>query len=166
MTQNFTIRWLTPETAEIDAAPLLRLIRHLAEFEAWEEFVDVDEAELIRRACLPNPPFRAVVAEVGDISGPPDGQPAALVGMATLFTTNYTYAQRPSLELEMLYVESNWRSQGVGAAIMDEVLRYARGEGYVELEWNVLKTNARAQKFYTQLGGKHQDHWHRWGLEF
>ena len=47
---------------------------------------------------------------------------------------------------------------------MDAVIAHARTGGYVEMEWNVLKTNARAQTFYRQFGADVQPEWDRWGL--
>ena len=86
------------------------------------------------------------------------------LGFATVFVTDFTYASRPSLELEMLFVADPWRRHGVGRALMDAVIAHARYGGYVEMEWNVLKTNARAQAFYRQFGADVQPEWDRWGL--
>ena len=164
MERTFTIRWLTPDSAEADAPELLRLIRGLAQYEGWARAIDITAGDLIRRAQLPEPPFRAALAEATSGAPKNKGSSVTLVGMATVFVTNYTFAQKPSLELEMLFVDGDWRSHGVGAAIMDQVFLHAQGGGYTKLEWNVLNTNARAQKFYAQMGGKHQVQWERWGL--
>lgn len=152
----FAVRFVTAETAERDAAGLLALIRRLAAFEGWAANVTVTEAELVRRLVRPDPPFKAVVAETVD---------GVLIGMATVFATDYAYAARPSLELEMLFVEDAWRTRGVGRAIMERVLAHARAGDYEEIEWNVLKTNQRAQEFYRSLGGRPQDRWQRWGMQ-
>ena len=155
MEQTYSIHWMGLESADADAPGLLALIRGLADFEGWSEFVDISAEEIAERAKRPAPPFRAVLAQ--DATG-------ALIGFATVFVTDFTYAKRPSLELEMLFVTEHWRRHGVGHALMDAVIAHARYGGYMEMEWNVLKTNARAQAFYRQFGADGQPEWDRWGL--
>lgn len=162
MTKEFTIRWLTADSVEADASELLRLLHALAQYEGWAKGMDITQTELIRRAQLPETPFRAVVAEVATGSTEKSGARLSLVGVATLLTTNYSFSMRPALELETLYVDGDWRRQGVGQAIMDAVIAHAKGGGYTKVEWNVLKSNLRAQAFYAQLGGKEQGQWARW----
>ncbi|MEK9672804.1 MAG: GNAT family N-acetyltransferase [Rhodospirillaceae bacterium] len=150
---DFHVRWITPETAQADAPDLLALMRGLARFEGWETNLLVTEPELARRLALPTPPFRAVVAEAAG---------GMLIGFATMFDITYSYAARPSLELEMLYVEKAWRSRGAGAAIMNAVFDRGRAGGYERLEWNVLRTNKKAKRFYARLDGEEQIQWTRW----
>ncbi|MEQ8507289.1 MAG: GNAT family N-acetyltransferase [Rhodospirillales bacterium] len=157
MTDDMTVRWMTPESAVADAPGLLALIQGLAEFEGWAEHVDITEDEIIRRARLPQPAFRAVLAT--DTHG-------TAVGMATVYDTVYTHSLRPSLELEMLFVAEPWRARGVGRALITQVIETGKRGGYDKMEWNVLKTNARAQAFYRQFGGDEQAEWQRWGLVF
>ena len=157
MTETITVRWISPDSVATDAPHLKALIQGLADFEGWGEHVDITENEIVRRALLPAPAFRAVLALAGD--GPP-------VGMATVYDTVYTHSMRPSLELEMLFVTEPWRANGVGRALITEVIKFGRQGGYDEMEWNVLKTNARAHAFYRQFGGDEQAEWQRWGLAF
>jgi GNAT superfamily N-acetyltransferase len=155
MKNDFSIRWITPESALADAPGLRALMLELAAFEDWAEKLDVSEGEIASRAQASPPRLRAVLAETAD---------GSLIGFATVFAIPYAYAQAPSLEMEMLYVAEPWRGHGVGQQLMAAVLEFARNGGYARIEWNVLAANARAQAFYKGLGAQENEGWRRWEL--
>jgi GNAT superfamily N-acetyltransferase len=47
------------------------------------------------------------------------------------------------------YVRPEWRSQGVGTALLTELLAYARSEGFVRI---VLRPSERSIPFYRRAG--------------
>ena len=51
-----------------------------------------------------------------------------------------------------LYVHPDFQHQGVGRAVMGEILEIAKDHGFAEVTLHVLATNERAQKFYEFLG--------------
>jgi [ribosomal protein S18]-alanine N-acetyltransferase len=52
----------------------------------------------------------------------------------------------------MFAVHRNWRSQGIGAFLMDEFLRRARARGLQRATLEVRVSNASAIRFYTRYG--------------
>jgi ribosomal protein S18 acetylase RimI-like enzyme len=54
--------------------------------------------------------------------------------------------------VEMLVVSAAHRRRGVGALLMDEVARWARRQGAVELVLTVWAGNREAEAFYERLG--------------
>ena len=54
--------------------------------------------------------------------------------------------------VEMLVVSAAHRRRGVGALLMEEVARWARRQGAVELVLTVWAGNAAAEAFYARLG--------------
>lgn len=154
MTPSVTLRWMTAKSATTDAEALLIAIRDLAVFEGWADRVTVTADQIVARAAETPPRSRALLAWSED----------ALAGFATLFDIPYAYADRPSLELEMLFVAEPYRARGVGRALMTEIIAFARTGNYERVEWNVLADNARAQAFYKSLGAAEKDGWRRWGI--
>lgn len=78
------------------------------------------------------------VAEAGD----------AWVGMAVGSRTG----DAPSAHLYAMWVDPVWRTRGVGAALVEEVLAWARSWGSRWVVLGVTETNDRAARFYERLG--------------
>jgi len=56
------------------------------------------------------------------------------------------------IELERIYVEASKQSGGVGAALMQAVFDYAKGEGYGTVWLGAWEKNAKARRFYDRQG--------------
>jgi GNAT superfamily N-acetyltransferase len=137
---------IRPATAK-DAALLSVLIRELAEYEHELDLVVVTEADLLRDGFGPQPKFRALIAEW-------DGQPA---GYALFFGFYSTWAGRPGLFLEDLFVRPQLRSKGIGTELLAAVARIAVAENCYGVRWEVLGWNERAIKLYEALGAEFLD---------
>jgi GNAT superfamily N-acetyltransferase len=102
-------------------------VRALAEFENEPPGnVRLDEAAVLRDAFSERSRFEVLIAEVNQ-------RPA---GMA-LFMENYsTWTARPGIRAEELFVEEQFRNQGVGRSLMAALSRIAieRNSGRIELE--------------------------------
>lgn len=87
-----------------------------------------------------------------------------VVGFLVYYFLPFTYDMKPWLHIKELYVVSEYRKTGVGAALMyvaqDEALNY----GCSQLTWQVLASNSAAQQFYQSLGAKQQDQWQLYHL--
>lgn len=123
--------------------PLIRvLIQELAEYENLQNEVAVTE-ELLRGALFGGSPVAAaIVAYEG----------AEPVGFALYYTTFSTFAGRPGIWLEDLYVRPTFRRRGFGHALLGRLARVAVERGYGRLEWSVLDWNKPAIGFYEGLG--------------
>lgn len=61
-------------------------------------------------------------------------------------------ARRPVVELERIYVVPDLIGNGVGKAMLDEVIRLTRAEGFCTLWLGVWEHNPKAIKFYVREG--------------
>jgi GNAT superfamily N-acetyltransferase len=132
-----------------DAALIVEMIRELAEFEHELEQVDATPQDLLRDGFSTNRRFHAFVAEW-------DGQPAAY---ALYFFTYSTWAGRPSLFVEDLFVRAQFRGKGIGKALLQRMAVIAREQNCYGMRWEVLNWNAPAIDFYRSLGAKVQNEW-------
>ncbi|HTZ58393.1 MAG TPA: GNAT family N-acetyltransferase [Acidobacteriaceae bacterium] len=141
---------LTIRKANAADTPLMvEMIRELAEFEHELEQVDATAEDLLRDGFGTNPLFHALVAEW-------DGQPA---GYALYFFTYSTWAGRPGLFVEDLFVRSQFRGKGIGKALLRHMAVIGRDQNCYGMRWEVLNWNTRAIGFYRSLGVKVQDEW-------
>jgi diamine N-acetyltransferase len=136
-----------------NAATLARLnvAVHVIHTEARPEIFKapvVDEFIVHMRDRLNQPDWRALIAEV-------DGLP---VGYATTLIS-----KRPEnpfahpgehIVVDNISVEPDYRSQGVGEALMEQVYVLAREEGIQRVTLTVWAFNERAIAFYERLGFK------------
>lgn len=125
------------------------LMRGLAVYEKIEhEFVSTP-ADL-ERALFGTPPLAEAI--VGSLDGKP-------VGFALVYPTYSTFAGKPGLWLEDLFVLPEARGAGVGNALLARLAAMAVERGCVSLQWEVLDWNEPAIGFYKSLGAEPLDEW-------
>lgn len=132
-----------------DCAVILKFIRELAEFEKLAHEVVADEAGLKKTLFNEDNGTEVIIAEV-------DG---AAVGYALFFKSYSTFLARPGIYLEDLYVNPEFRSQGVGEALLKHLAHICLERNYGRLEWSVLDWNERAIKFYRKVGAVGMNGW-------
>lgn len=132
-----------------DVSLLATLIRELAEYERELHLVVMKEQDLARDGFGSDQKFRAIVAEW-------NGRPA---GYALFFGFYSTWEGRSGLFLEDLYVRPEFRSRGIGKALLGYVARTAQQENCYGVRWEVLDWNQPAIKFYQSLGAVFFDQW-------
>ncbi|WP_134496507.1 GNAT family N-acetyltransferase [Microvirga pakistanensis] len=134
---------------ERDAALVFSFIRDLAEYERLAHEVDATEADVAQALFGPNPRVFADIAEW-------DGKPA---GFALWFYNFSTFRGRHGIYLEDLFVRPEFRSRGVGKALLKHLARRCVAEGLARLEWWVLDWNEPALRFYRSIGAAPMDEW-------
>lgn len=139
---------IRPATAG-DVAQILRLIRALADYEKLAHEVVATEAALRQTLFGARPAAEVLLAEEA-------GRP---VGLALFFQNYSTFLARPGVYLEDLFVEPEFRGQGIGKALLAAVARLAVQRGCGRFEWAVLDWNAPAIEFYRSLGAKPLNDW-------
>jgi GNAT superfamily N-acetyltransferase len=133
----------------VDVPLIIELIGELAEFERLSDQVRV-EPGLLEQHLFGQPRYaEAIVAWLGD-------RP---VGFALYFHNYSTFAGRPGLYLEDLFVRPAFRGQGYGEALLRHLARTALDRGCSRFEWSVLDWNQRAIDFYRKLGAVPMDEW-------
>ncbi|HUY88325.1 MAG TPA: GNAT family N-acetyltransferase [Pirellulales bacterium] len=130
-----------------DAPAICHLIRHLAKHARLEHEVAFDERQLREHLFGPRPWAEALVAE----------EAGEAVGFALFFHNYSTFAGKPGLYLEDLFVEPMYRGRGHGKALFQAVVRLALERGCGRLEWSVLDWNEPAIRFYRSLGARPLD---------
>lgn len=134
---------------ESDAPLVVDFIRKLAEYGDISSEATVTEAEVRAALFGPQPVAAAILAYVGS-------QPA---GFAVYSYTFSSFMGKPGIWVEDLFVEHQFRSRGIGKALLVTLARLGRERGCGRLEWSVLNWNEQAMEFYQDLGAVPMDEW-------
>jgi len=149
----FTLRF-----AELrDVAPIVQLIRELAEFEKLTHLLQVTPEKLRPHLFGEKPVAEAMVAEV-PADQVPEGE-SPVVAFALFFTNFSTFLAQPGLYLEDLYVKPAHRGSGIGRALLTRLAKLAVERNYGRFEWCVLDWNENAIRFYDKLGASMLPDW-------
>ena len=141
---------LTIRKAEERDAPLVfDFIRELAEYERLAHEVDATEADIAKALFSPHPRAFADIAEW-------EGRPA---GFALWFYNFSTFRGRHGIYLEDLFVRPEFRSKGVGKAMLRHLAQRCIAEDLPRLEWWVLNWNEPALRVYRSIGAMPMDEW-------
>ncbi|MGB7841365.1 MAG: GNAT family N-acetyltransferase [Salinimicrobium sp.] len=142
---NFSIRKAKKE----DMPSVLELIKELAKFEKEPDAVITTVETLEKEGFGENPLFECFVAVV-------EGQ---IEGMALVYYRFSTWKGR-TLHLEDLIVRENKRGTGMGNALYQKVINYAKEKGVKRVEWVVLDWNEHAINFYERSGATILKDWY------
>ena len=141
---------LTIRNAESrDTNLILGFIQELAAYErlAHEVVASRDDVE----AALFGPQPR-VFAEIAEWNG-------EAAGFALWFYNFSTFRGRHGIYLEDLFVKPDFRSKGVGKALLRHLARRCVAERLPRLEWWVLDWNEPALNFYRSIGAAPMVDW-------
>jgi len=137
-------------SAPADVAPIISLMRGLAEYEKLTHLFTGTQEMLHDALFGPHPAAECLVAEV-------DG--AGVVGYALFFHNYSTFLGRKGLYLEDLYVHPDQRGQGLGKAMLGTLAGIAMERGCARFEWSVLDWNQPAIDFYEAMGAVVMPEW-------
>jgi GNAT superfamily N-acetyltransferase len=131
-----------------DTALVLAFVHKKSEFDratgSFSGHLGTSEAR-IRATLFGERPFaHALLAEL-------DG---AVAGFALYYFRYSSFAGRPSLWLDDLYVDEAARSRGAGAALMARLVQIAVEHESTHLGWTASVNNPRGVAFYERLGAK------------
>lgn len=140
------IRAATP--ADVDQ--IHALVCELAEYEKLRPAVLSSPSDFQSALFGESPLAEALVADHPE-SDPSDSS-TKLAGIAIFHPTFSTFAGRPGLWLEDLYVRPECRGAGLGRAFLAHFLSIARERNCARVEWSVLDGNTPAIEFYEHLG--------------
>ena len=79
-----------------------------------------------------------------------------IIGYATWFYAYFTWVGK-SMYMDDLYVQPDYRGQGVGTQLIHKVIENAKAENCKRLRWQVSAWNKPAIGFYESLGAKVDD---------
>lgn len=147
---KFNIRFAT----QSDMPKVLELIKELAVFEKEPDAVIVTEKDLIEHGFGKNPLFTCFVAE----------REQEIVAIALIYFRFSTWKGK-TVHLEDLIVKQEFRGQGLGTLLLDEVIKYGYSQGVQRICWEVLDWNTSAINFYEKQGAKILKDWYLAQLE-
>ena len=125
----------------------LGLIEKLAQY---EKLAPPDEAakNRLRIDCLSEKPkCEALVGKIGE----------KCVAYALYFFTYSSFLALPTLFLEDIFVLEEYRGQGFGKKMFDEIREIAKRQGCCRIEFSVLTWNKSAQQFYERNKAERAD---------
>ena len=131
-----------------DTALVLKFIKELAEYERMLDEVVATE-ELLEEWIFDKNKAEVLFAIV-------DGKE---IGFALFFHNFSTFLGRGGIYLEDLYVQSEYRGQGYGKAILKQLAKIAVERGCGRLEWWCLDWNQASIDFYLSLGAEPMKDW-------
>ncbi|MBW4468148.1 MAG: GNAT family N-acetyltransferase [Pegethrix bostrychoides GSE-TBD4-15B] len=131
---------LRPATAA-DLPDIFRLVKANIQHDGGLERFTGTEAVMAQHL------FEQAYAEV--VLAERDGQ---TVGLALYNLTYSTFLTQPGLFVEDLFVQPQYRSQGIGTALLGYLAQQVVARGYGRLEWGVRVWNQQALAFYQRLG--------------
>jgi GNAT superfamily N-acetyltransferase len=134
---------------EDDTPAIVALVHELAEYEREPQSCHLTTEQLRAALFCPAPALFGHIAEV-------DGQ---VVGCALWFLNFSTWRGTHGIYLEDLYVQPDYRGNGLGQKLLQALATECVQNGYSRLEWAVLDWNAPAIGFYKSLGAIAMDEW-------
>ena len=120
-----------------DYADIHQMIMDFAVFQKTPEKVSITLDQMLENGD----DFKALIAR--------DGQKA--IGFATYYFGFSSWSGK-HLFLDDLYLETDYRSQGLGHQFMDELERIAKSKNCKSMRWLVSKWNEPAISFYKKRG--------------
>jgi len=135
---------------EQDITQILAFINHLADYEKLSHEVVATEQTLLDTLFGDRAYAEVLIAETDEL------QPA---GFALFFHNYSTFLAKPGIHLEDLYVLSEFRSLGIGKALLQKLAAITIERDCGRLEWNVLDWNTPAIEFYKSQGAILMEGW-------
>jgi GNAT superfamily N-acetyltransferase len=139
---------------EQDIPAIVRLVRHLAEYEELAHAMVSSEDDFRRALFGPQRNVEALMAFADD----------APVGFALYFYNFSTFLGKRGIYLEDLFVEPEHRGQGIGKALLQRLASIAKDEDCGRMEWSVLTWNQPSIDFYHRLGAITLEDWRTFRL--
>jgi GNAT superfamily N-acetyltransferase len=143
------IEGLNIRSAVVEDVPLiLAMTKELAVYEKLIDSVVTTE-EMLRKNLFEKKYAEVLIAEY-------NGESA---GQALFFHNFSTFAGKPGIYLEDLYVRPEFRGKGIGKALLLYLFELGKQRDCARVEWAVLDWNEPAISFYKNLGAVPMDEW-------
>lgn len=137
------------EATKQDAKIIVDFIKALAIYEKLEHEAIATEEKIIATLFGEKRFAECLIAESNN-------KPA---GFALFFHNYSTFLAKPGIYLEDLFVQPEFRGQGIGKALLQRLAQLALERNCGRLEWSVLDWNKPAIDFYMDLGAKPMSEW-------
>ncbi len=142
---GFTLRAARPA----DVPAIHAMIASLAQYERLTHLHVASESDIHDALFGTRPVAEVLLCDKGEVP----------VAFALFFHHFSTFAGRPGIWLEDLFVLPAHRRQGIGKALLRALAAIAVERGCARFEWSVLDWNAPAIEFYRRLGASVLPDW-------
>ena len=136
--QTYTIRPAT--IADLDT--IFQLIQLKASFDGCPNSVQTTVAQL-QQDLFGNPSLVSIL--LAEVEG-------EVIGFSSYHSIYSTFLAKPGIWLDDLYLKPNFRGQGIGRALMQQLRHIAQAQGCARVDWTVAATNLNGIKFYEAMG--------------
>lgn len=140
--------------SERDLPAIVRLVRRLAEYEKLAHAMVSTEDDFRKALFGARRNVEALMAFADDTP----------VGFALYFYNFSTFLGKRGIYLEDLFVEPEYRGQGIGKALLQRLARIGKQEDCGRMEWSVLTWNQPSIDFYHRLGAVTLEDWRTFRL--
>ncbi len=131
-----------------DLPEVVKMIKELADYEKSLNQVKITEEILEKDGFGSHPYFWILIAEKnGEIAG------------LAFYFIRYSTWKGKTLYLEDFIVKHEYRRQGIGTLIFEELQNIVREENLSGIVWQVLAWNDLAIEFYKKLGATISNDW-------
>ena len=89
--------------------------------------------------------FRTLISQLGMLRG---------IWAAAFLSLYDRKASTKELVMDGISVTNEFRGKGIGTQLLDDLIKFAKNEGYQSLRLDVIDTNERARKLYELKGFK------------
>lgn len=138
-----------------DCAPMLELIKELAEYEKALHEVTLTLEQFSEDGFGNNPVWGAFVAEIG----------GKILGISLYYDRYSTWKGR-RLYLEDLVVTEEMRGKQIGRKLFEATMEYGKTGNYTGMVFQVLNWNEPAINFYKKYSPKFDEEWLNVSIEF
>jgi GNAT superfamily N-acetyltransferase len=132
-----------------DVPLILALIGELADYEKLGHEAVASEESVASALFGDQPTAEAVIARTA----------GNCAGFALFFHNFSTFAGKPGLYLEDLFVRPEFRGRAIGKALLTHLAALAVARGCARFDWQVLDWNQPARDFYESLGARPVSAW-------
>lgn len=153
MTANNTVEIRPAIVADVPT--ILGFIKALADYEKLAHEVVATE-EILTETLFGERRYAEVIIAYARKTESSELEPA---GMALYFHNFSTFLGRPGVYLEDLYVNQEFRGQGIGKKLLTQLAVIAKERSCARYEWVCLDWNKPSREFYEALGAKPQSQW-------
>jgi len=155
-------RWSIDIVNESDLDDLLILMRAYCEFYNQTEQISIttdDALMAVSRALIANPNQEGIQLIARD------SKERTPVGFVTIFWSWSTLKGGRLAIMNDLYVNEQYRGQGIADLLIAECARRAREHGDLCLTWQTSVNNKRTQAVYDRCGALKSDRWLDYSLD-
>lgn len=136
------------KTTEDDIPTILEFIKKIAEYEKMLNEVVATEKTL-KESIFQNNRAQALLIEFED----------KIIGYIIYFFNFSTFIGRAGLYLEDIYIEPEYRGNGIGKEAFKVLVHVAKNEKCERMEWVCLNWNKSSLDFYKSIGAKQMNEW-------